>query len=81
MAGARRLKILEALSQGLPVLSTSLGCEGLELSHGEEVVVADDPVAFARSIERLCEDDDLCARLGPSRSEDGRVRLRLVDHR
>jgi glycosyltransferase involved in cell wall biosynthesis len=61
--GGTRLKILEALSQGLPVLSTSLGCEGLELSHGGEVVVADDPVAFARSIERLCEDDDLCARL------------------
>lgn len=61
--GGTRLKILEALSQGLPVLSTSLGCEGLELTHGDEVVVADDAAAFAHSIERLCEDDDLCARL------------------
>ena len=61
--GGTRLKILQALSQGLPVLSTSLGCEGLELSDGHDVVMADDPVEFARSIERLCEDDDLCAQL------------------
>jgi glycosyltransferase involved in cell wall biosynthesis len=61
--GGTRLKILQALGQGLPVLSTSLGCEGLQLSHGDEVLVADDPVEFARAIERLCEDDDLCRRL------------------
>lgn len=61
--GGTRLKILEALSQGLPVLSTRLGCEGLELTHGDEIVVADDPVGFARSIDRLCVDDDLCVRL------------------
>jgi glycosyltransferase involved in cell wall biosynthesis len=61
--GGTRLKILEALSQGLPVLSTRLGCEGLELTHGDEVVVADDPEGFAHSIDRICADDDLCARL------------------
>jgi glycosyltransferase involved in cell wall biosynthesis len=61
--GGTRLKILQALGHGLPVLSTSLGCEGLQLLHGEEIVVADDPVEFACWIDRLCEENDLCTRL------------------
>jgi len=62
--GGTRLKILEALAQGLPVISTSIGCAGLGLTHGQDVIVADDPTDFARWIDRLLEDDELCLSLG-----------------
>jgi glycosyltransferase involved in cell wall biosynthesis len=61
--GGTRLKILEALAQGLPVVSTSMGCEGLRLEHEHDVLIADDPAAFARCIDRILEDDELCRRL------------------
>jgi glycosyltransferase involved in cell wall biosynthesis len=59
-----RLKILEAMAAGLPVITTSLGCEGLGLSHLHDAVIADDPAAFAKWIDRLLGDDDLCRTLG-----------------
>ena len=62
--GGTRLKILEALARGVPVISTAIGCEGLGLVHERDVVIADEPEAFARWIDRVLEDDALCARLG-----------------
>ena len=62
--GGTRLKILEALAYGVPVVTTSVGCEGLELEHERDVLVADHPRDFAGWIDRLLEDDELCARLG-----------------
>jgi glycosyltransferase involved in cell wall biosynthesis len=41
IGGGTRLKILEALAAGVPVISTSLGVEGLAVTHGEEVLIAD----------------------------------------
>ena len=61
--GGTRLKILEALARGVPVVTTTIGCEGLDLEAGEDLLVADDPVAFARSLDLLLADDDLCRRL------------------
>jgi glycosyltransferase involved in cell wall biosynthesis len=61
--GGTRLKILEALAAGLPVVSTSIGCEGLGLEHEHDVLIADDPAAFARCVDRVLADDDLCHRL------------------
>ncbi|WP_412070324.1 glycosyltransferase family 4 protein [Rubrivirga sp. IMCC43871] len=51
-----RLKILEAMALGRPVVSTTVGCEGLAVSHGEHLLVADDPVALAREVVRLLQD-------------------------
>jgi glycosyltransferase involved in cell wall biosynthesis len=62
--GGTRLKILEAMAYGVPVVTTSVGCEGLELEHERDVLVADHPRDFAGWIDRLLEDDELCARLG-----------------
>lgn len=63
IAGGTRLKILEALARGVPVVTTSLGCEGLGLRDGEEILVADDPAEFATRVQRLLEDDRLCRSL------------------
>lgn len=49
-------KIMSALSYGLPIVSTSIGIEGSGLVEGEHVLVADDPVEFARRTLQLYED-------------------------
>ncbi len=59
-----RLKILEALAMGKAVVTTSLGCEGLDVVSGEHLLVEDDPGAFATAVARLLRDDALRARLG-----------------
>ena len=51
-----RYKILEAMAMGIPVVSTSLGCEGLEVIHNENIMVADSKKEFARCIISLIED-------------------------
>jgi sugar transferase (PEP-CTERM/EpsH1 system associated) len=64
IGGGTRLKILEAMAMGLPVVSTSVGCEGLELGADRELLVADTPAAFAVATLRLLRDRELAARLG-----------------
>jgi polysaccharide biosynthesis protein PslH len=61
--GGTRLKIIEALARGVPVVSTTIGCEGLELEDGKEILVRDDPADLATAIERLLVDDELCTSL------------------
>ncbi|MGH2917870.1 MAG: glycosyltransferase, partial [Solirubrobacteraceae bacterium] len=63
IGGGTRLKILEALAYGVPVVTTSLGCEGLDVEHGHDLLVADDPAEFARWVDRLLGDDELASRL------------------
>ncbi|GFO60116.1 glycosyl transferase family 1 [Geomonas silvestris] len=61
--GGTRLKIIEALSTGTPVVSTSVGCEGLEVSDGEHIMIADSPEAFAAKVVSLIEDSSQWLRL------------------
>jgi sugar transferase (PEP-CTERM/EpsH1 system associated) len=51
-----RLKILEALAMGKAMVSTTRGCEGLAVSGGEHLEVADDPAAFAGAVTALIAD-------------------------
>lgn len=51
--GGTRLKILEALAAGCPVVSTTIGAEGLELVDGRDLLIADDPLSFARRVLQL----------------------------
>jgi polysaccharide biosynthesis protein PslH len=51
--GGTRLKILEALSLGTPVITTSKGAEGLDLDHQRELLVADDANVFADTILKV----------------------------
>jgi GT2 family glycosyltransferase len=52
-------KIGEALSYGLPVVTTSIGAEGIGLTSGENAMIADDPAEFANSVLRVYRDIDL----------------------
>jgi glycosyltransferase involved in cell wall biosynthesis len=63
LGGGTRLKILEAMALGTPVVSTAKGAEGLEVVNGEHLLVADEPAEFAGAIGRLVSDPDLCDRL------------------
>ena len=51
-----RLKILEAFAMGKPVVSTSVGAEGLEVENGRQVLIADNPADFADAVKRLFVD-------------------------
>lgn len=51
--GGTRLKILEAMALGTPVVATSKGAEGLEVTPEENILIADEPDAFAQQVLRL----------------------------
>jgi glycosyltransferase involved in cell wall biosynthesis len=57
------MKILDSMALGLPVVSTSLGCEGLAVEDGEHILVRDDPSAFAEASLRLLKDPLLWQKL------------------
>ena len=62
--GGMRVKILEALARGLPVVTTSLGCEGIKVKHERHALIADSPEAFAQAALRLLEDHAFADELG-----------------
>ena len=59
-----RIKILEALSMKKAVISTSVGCEGLEVRDNEHLLIRDNPIEFAQGIIDLLKDENLRLRLG-----------------
>lgn len=61
--GGTRIKILEAFAHRLPVVTTSLACEGLDVVADKHVLVADDAEGLARACARIIGDDDLADRL------------------
>jgi len=61
--GGTRLKILEAMALGRPVVSTTVGCEGLDARDGEHLLIADSPEQFARQTALLLTDERLCKQI------------------
>jgi glycosyltransferase involved in cell wall biosynthesis len=59
LGGGFRGKILEAMAVGRPIVSTSLGAEGIPAQSGKNIILADNPEDFALGIERLLKDDSL----------------------
>lgn len=62
--GGVRVKLVEAMADGLPVVTTPKGCEGLGVKHDVHVLVAERPDEFAVQIHRLADDPTLRARIG-----------------
>jgi glycosyltransferase involved in cell wall biosynthesis len=56
VGGGTRLKILESMAAGTPVVSTSVGCEGLAAEPGRHLLVGDTPEAFAEAVSDLLDD-------------------------
>lgn len=61
-----RLKILEAFAARRPVVSTTVGCEGLDVQHDQHLLVADTADAFAGAIARVLTERGLASRLTDS---------------
>jgi glycosyltransferase involved in cell wall biosynthesis len=72
LGGGTKLKVLDAMAAGVPVVTTSIGAEGLRVQDGVHLLVADSPEDFAAAVARLLGDRILAAELG----EHGR---RLVE--
>lgn len=58
-----RIKILEAMAAGLPVISTTIGASGLHVSDGDNILLADSPAAFAAAVGKVLDDKGLGRRL------------------
>lgn len=61
--GGTRIKILEALAYGTPVVSTAAGARGLDVVHGEHILIADEPATLAAACLRVCNEPDLASTL------------------
>jgi glycosyltransferase involved in cell wall biosynthesis len=66
MGSGTRLKIAEALSMRIPIVTTGIGCEGIDIISGEHALVADDPVSFADSVISLLQNSSLREKLTAS---------------
>jgi glycosyltransferase involved in cell wall biosynthesis len=57
--GGTRMKILDALAQGMPIVATTVACEGLDVVPERHLLIADSPEGFVAQIGRLFDDPDL----------------------
>ena len=64
MGSGTRLKVLEGLAMGKPLVSTSVGCEGIHVRDGEHLLIADEPQALADAVLRVLADTALAETLG-----------------
>lgn len=73
--GGTRIKIFEAMAQGVPVVSTAVGAEGLPVTDGRDILIADAPDAFAGAVDRVLSSPALAASL----AENARRKL-VAEH-
>ncbi len=59
-----RIKIIEAMASGTPVVATSVGAEGLNYSDGENIVIGNSADELASAVIRLLRDREKCSRIG-----------------
>jgi glycosyltransferase involved in cell wall biosynthesis len=61
--GGMRVKILDAWAWGLPIVSTTIGAEGLRVQSGENILLADDAASFARAVVSVLQHRELADHL------------------
>jgi glycosyltransferase involved in cell wall biosynthesis len=59
IGGGTRIKIYEGMAVGKATVSTTIGAEGLDVTHGKDIILADDPSAFAKAIVSFLQDEAL----------------------
>ncbi len=59
-----RVKIIEAMSVGKTVITTTVGAQGIDYTDGENLLIANTPQEFAQQIKHCLDDDDFCHRVG-----------------
>ena len=69
IGGGTRLKIYEAMAMEKPVISTTVGAEGLPLRDGVELILADEPKAFADAVVKVLGDSSLANQLGTTSAD------------
>ncbi len=58
-----RVKILTAWAWGIPIVSTSVGCAGIPVHPGEDILIADGPAEFAAAVVRVLQEPETARRL------------------
>ena len=66
LGGGTRLKIVEAMAMGKAMVSTTLGAEGIDAVAGRDILIEDQPDAFADAVIQLLAEPDLATRIGHS---------------
>lgn len=66
LGGGTRLKIVEAMAMGKAIVSTTLGAEGIDATPGRDLLIEDQPEAFADAVNTLLGDRERAARIGQS---------------
>jgi glycosyltransferase involved in cell wall biosynthesis len=66
LGGGTRLKIVEGMAMGKAIVSTTLGAEGIDAVPGRDLLIEDEPEAFAHAVNRLLAQPSLAARIGQS---------------
>jgi len=64
MGGGTRVKILDAWAMGVPMVTTSVGCEGLAAADGENALIRDDPESFAAAVIQVVRNRELARAIG-----------------
>ena len=59
-----RIKIIESMAMGKAVVSTSIGAEGINYKHGENIMIADSQEEFVKAVSKLYRDRKFCAGIG-----------------
>jgi glycosyltransferase involved in cell wall biosynthesis len=75
VGGGTRLKIYEAMAMAKPVISTTVGAEGLPVRDGQELLIGDTPDEFAAAVVRVLEDEVLARELGARAAATVRARF------
>lgn len=69
VGGGTRIKIYEAMAVGKAVVSTAVGAEGLDVHHGEDIILSDEPGNFAEAVSTLLQDASARSRIGNAARE------------